>query len=173
MHVNLLSLIILTCVTLQRLFELVHARGNETRLRARGAVEFGQRHYPAIVALHASWLAGLWLLASNRPADLRWLACYIVLQLLRAWVLLTLRERWTTRILVLPGAPPVRSGPYRLVAHPNYVVVIGEILVLPLVFGLYWYAAAFSVLNGAVLAVRITAENAALRANAVLPDAAG
>ena len=173
MHADLVSLGILSAVTLQRLFELVHARGNEMRLRARGAVEFGRRHYPAIVALHAGWLAGLWLLAWDRPADLRWLACYLVLQLLRAWVLLTLRERWTTRILILPGAPLVRSGPYRLVAHPNYLVVIGEILVLPLTFGLYGYAAAFSVLNGAVLAVRIAAENEALRASRLLPEAAG
>jgi methyltransferase len=88
---------------------------------------------------------------------------FAVLQGLRLWVLVTLGERWTTRIIVLPGAPLINTGPYRFVSHPNYLVVIGEIAVLPLAFGLVWYAAAFSVLNAAVLAIRIGAENRALR----------
>ena len=83
-------------------------------------------------------------------------------EVLRAWVMATLGRRWTTRIIVLPGAPLVRSGPYRFLAHPNYVVVTAEVAVLPLVFGLPWYSLAFSVLNAAVLAVRLRTENAAL-----------
>lgn len=159
----ILSAVILGLVTLQRLGELVLARRNTRRLLARGAVEIGAGHYPAIVALHAAWLAGLWLLAWNRPADLFWLAVFIVLQGLRIWVLATLGDRWTTRIIVLPGAPLVKKGPYRFASHPNYMVVAAEIAVLPLVFGLWTYAVVFFALNAAVLWVRIGAEARALR----------
>jgi methyltransferase len=155
--------LVLGLVTLQRLGELALARRNTAALRARGAVEAGAAHYPLIVALHAAWLAGLWLLAWDAESDPFWLAVFVVLQVLRIWVLATLGERWTTRILVLPGAPLVRRGPYRLLTHPNYAVVVGEIAVLPLAFGLTWYALVFSLLNAAVLAIRIRAENAALR----------
>jgi methyltransferase len=115
-----------------------------------------------IVTLHAVWLAGLWVLAWDKPIEPGWLAVFILLQGLRFWVLATLGKRWTTRIIVLPGSPLVRTGPYRFLSHPNYVVVIGEIAVLPLCFGLVWYALAFSALNALVLAVRIREENSAL-----------
>ena len=153
---------VLGLVTLQRLGELLWGRRNAARLFAAGAVEHGRGHYPAMVALHAAWLVGLWLLAWDRPVAWPWLAAYAALQVLRAWVLATLGLRWTTRIVVLPGAPLVRSGPYRFLRHPNYAVVVAEVAVLPLAFGLPWYALAFSLLNAAVLAVRIGAENAAL-----------
>ena len=157
-----LSLLVLALVTLQRLAELALARRNTARLKAQGAVEVGAGHYPLIVALHAAWLAGLWLLAWNVAPSLVWLAIFAVLQMLRLWVLASLGQRWTTRILVTPGAPLVRRGPYRFMAHPNYVVVAAEIAVLPVAYGLYWYALAFSLVNAAVLAVRIKAENEAL-----------
>ncbi|MDB5422592.1 MAG: hypothetical protein JWQ29_8 [Phenylobacterium sp.] len=157
-----LSIVILVLVTAQRLGELVLARRNTARLLARGATESGARHYPLIVGLHAAWLAGLWLLAWDRPANLAWLAAFLALQALRVWVIASLGERWTTRIIVLPGAPLVRRGPYRFLPHPNYVVVAAEMLVLPLVFGLTAYGLAFFLLNAAVLWVRIRAENAAL-----------
>ncbi|RAK61240.1 hypothetical protein DJ021_16235 [Phenylobacterium hankyongense] len=157
------SILILALVTLQRLGELALARRNTRRLLARGAVETGAEHYPIIVGLHAAWLAGLWALAWNRPASLPWLAVYIVLQGLRIWVLASLRDRWTTRIITLPGEPPVRRGPYRFLPHPNYLVVAGEIAVLPMVFALPAYALVFSLLNGSILWVRIRAENDALR----------
>ena len=76
----------------------------------------------------------------------------------------TLGARWTTRIIVLPNAPLVASGPYRYLRHPNYAVVVGEIAVLPLMLGLSWVAAIFTVLNAAVLFIRIRAENRALNA---------
>lgn len=157
--------LILGLVTLQRLGELVLARRNTARLLAEGAHEAGAGHYPLIVALHAAWLAGLWYVAVSRPVDVSWgwLALFVVLQFGRVWVIASLGRRWTTRIVVLPGAPLVRRGPYRFVAHPNYWVVAGEILVLPLVFGLPWYGLVFSVLNAAVLWIRIRAEQAALR----------
>jgi methyltransferase len=157
-----LSVVVLALVTLQRLGELVLARRNTVWLKASGAVEVGAGHYPLIVALHAAWLAGLWLLAWDVRPSLVWLAVFALLQVLRLWVLASLGPRWTTRILVTPGAPLVRHGPYRFMAHPNYAVVAAEIAVLPIAFGLYWYALAFSLANAAVLAVRIRAENEAL-----------
>jgi methyltransferase len=157
------SALILAFVTLQRLGELVLARRNTARLLARGGREAGADHYPLIVLLHAAWLAGLWLLALYQMPDLFWLAVFVVLQLLRVWVIATLGERWTTRIIVLPQAPLVAAGPYRFVSHPNYCVVVAEILVLPLVFGLVWYGVVFSVLNGLVLWLRIRTEDAALK----------
>lgn len=153
---------ILALVTLQRLAELLWSRSNERRLRAKGAYEVGAGHYPLIVALHAAWLVGLWLLAWDRPVDPWFLALYLVLQAGRAWVLVTLGRRWTARILVAPGEQLIETGPYRFARHPNYVVVVAEIACLPLVFGLWWYALVFSVLNAGVLWVRIRAEDAAL-----------
>jgi len=158
----ILSVIVLSLVTLQRLTELVIARRNTTRLKLRGAQEVGAGHYPLVVALHGAWLIGLWALAWNRPISLIWLGVFVVLQALRVWVLLTLGERWTTRIIVLPGAALVAKGPYRLMSHPNYAVVVAEIAVLPIAFGLFYFAAAFSVLNAAVLWIRIRAEQRAL-----------
>jgi methyltransferase len=157
-----LSLAVLALVTLQRIGELVLARHNTVRLKALGAVEVGANHYLLIVALHAAWLAGLWLLAGDVPPNIPLLVLFGVLQILRVWVLASLGPRWTTRILVLPGEPLVRGGPYRYLRHPNYAVVAAEILVLPLAFGLVWYALAFSALNAAILAVRIKAEDEAL-----------
>ena len=157
-----LAPIVLALVTLQRVGELVLARRNTRRLLAKGAVEIGAGHYPLIVALHAAWLIGLWVLAWNRPVALGWLAVFILLQAGRVWVLATLGERWTTRIIVLPGAPLVRRGPYRFLSHPNYAVVEGELIVLPLVFGLWGFGLAFGLLNALVLFVRIRAEQAAL-----------
>jgi methyltransferase len=163
----ILAALILGLVTLQRLGELVLSRRNTQRLRAQGAHEVAPGHYPLIVAVHAAWLVGLWLLVVWRVPDTSiswpWFGVFLILQALRVWVIATLGPRWTTRIIVLPGAPLVTGGPYRFVAHPNYLIVAGEILVLPLVFGQLWYGIVFSVLNGMVLWIRIRAEEAALR----------
>ena len=160
--VDMVSVVVLTLVTVQRLAELVYARRNEARLRARGAIEYDAGHYPLIVGLHAAWLAGLWLGAAHLRPDALWLAVFVVLQGLRLWVLATLGPRWTTRILVLPGAPLVLGGPYRILSHPNYAVVAAEIFVLPMAYGLLLYALVFSVLDAAILSIRIRAENRAL-----------
>lgn len=159
---NLLAVILLAMVTAMRLGELVLASRNTRALKSRGAVEVGAGHYPLIVLLHASWLTGLWVLGADNLLRWPWLLAFIALQGLRAWVLATLGPRWTTRILVLPGEVLVKSGPYRFLSHPNYLVVAGEIAVLPLALGLPIYALVFSVLNAAVLAIRIRAENRAL-----------
>ena len=162
--VDPLAVAVLAFVTVQRLGELAYARVNEARLRRIGGVEHGASHYPAIVALHAAWLVGLWIAASGTHPSYGWLAAFLVLQGLRMWILGTLGARWSTRVIVLPGTPPIRSGPYRLLSHPNYAVVIAEIFVLPMAFGLVAFALVFSLLNAAVLAVRIRVENAALLA---------
>jgi methyltransferase len=153
---------ILSLVTIQRLAELLVSRANTARLLATGAREVAPGHYPLIVAVHAGWLICLWWLAPGQPVSLPYLGLLVVVELGRLWVLRTLGSRWTTRIIVVPGEHLVASGPYRFVDHPNYLVVIGEIALLPLVFGLWQVALVFSVLNAAVLAVRIRAENRAL-----------
>jgi methyltransferase len=156
------AILILAFVTLQRLAELVVARRNTRALLARGAHEVAPGHYPLIVAVHTFWLAALWWLAPGKPVFWPLIALFALLQAARLWVLATLGGRWTTRIIILPGAPLVTGGPFRWVRHPNYAVVIGEIAVLPLAFGLWIVAILFSLLNLAVLAVRIKAENRAL-----------
>ena len=161
------SVAILAFVTAQRLAELAYARRNEARLKALGAIEHSAGHYWLIVALHGTWLLGLWLTAIGRPIDLIWLAAFAVLQALRCWVLVTLKDRWTTRIIVLPGARLVAGGPYRFMRHPNYAIVAAEIPMLPMVFGLATFGIAFGLANAAILAVRISAENRALQGAAV------
>jgi methyltransferase len=153
---------LLFLVTLQRLGELALARRNTKRLVARGAAEVAPRHYPLIVGLHAAWLAGLWAVGRRRPVRRGWLAAFLTLQAARGWVLASLGERWTTRIIVLPDEPLVRRGPYRLIPHPNYAVVAGEMAALPLALGLPRFAVIASALNAAILAIRIRAEDQAL-----------
>ena len=157
-----LGVAILTFVTLQRLAELWLANRNSRDLLANGAREVGAGHYPLIVALHTAWLAALWFWAPGRPISLPLLFVFALLQLGRVWVIASLGPRWTTRIIVKPDEPLVRSGPYRWLSHPNYVVVVLEIAVLPLVFGLWQLALVFTLLNAAVLTIRIRAENDAL-----------
>jgi methyltransferase len=153
---------LLALVTLGRLAELWLARRNTAALMARGAVEVAPGHYPLIVALHAAWLAALWLYGVGQPVNPFWLMVFLCLQAARVWVLNTLGARWTTRIIVVSGERLIARGPYRFVNHPNYLVVIGEIAVLPLCLGMPWLALVFTVLNAAVLIVRIQAENVGL-----------
>ena len=162
--------ILLAYLTVQRAVELWWAKENATRLMASGGVEYGRSHLPLMILFHAAWLAGLWLLAYDRPVEPIFLALFIVLQMARFWVLATLGRRWTIRIIVVPDERLVAQGPYRLLRHPNYAVVIGEIAVVPLALGLPTYALVFSILNAGMLAIRITAENAALlRTNQIAP----
>lgn len=145
----------------QRLAELAVARRNTARLLARGAREHGAAHYPLIVALHAAWITAIAVQGWGEPVRPFWLALFVLLQGLRLWILGTLGPRWTTRIIVL-DEPLVRRGPFRLLRHPNYTLVVAEIAVAPMVLGLAWVAVVFSILNAAVLAIRIRAENAVL-----------
>jgi len=154
-------------VGVQRLVELVLARRNERRARARGAVERGRSHYLFIVALHSLWLLATLIEGLLRGPELPalWpipLALFLLVQPLRYWALVSLGERWNTKILVVPGAKPIRRGPYKYLSHPNYVVVVVEILTCPLIFGAWVTALVFTVLNAAVLWVRVREENRAL-----------
>jgi methyltransferase len=157
------TFVILGLVTLSRGLELPIAARNTRRLKASGAYEVGASHYPWIVALHAAWLASLWLLAPGRPISLPLLALFGLIEIARIWVVQTLGPRWTTRIIVIPDETLVARGPYKYLRHPNYVVVIIEIALLPLIFSLWQVAIVFSLLNAIVLAVRIRAEDRALR----------
>ena len=163
--------VIVGLLAVQRLAELAFARRNHRALLARGAVEAGRGHYPAMVALHAGWLLALPATIDPRtPASLPLLAFFVLLQCGRVWVMATLGSRWTTRIVVLPGAAPIRSGPYRFLRHPNYLIVCCELAVVPLMFGAWILAAAVSVLNLLVLRTRLQVENRALDASPGDPD---
>lgn len=155
--------LVLAFLVVQRLAELVLARRNTARLLAEGAVEHGRGHYPLFILLHGGWLVALVLLA---PADaaihLPLFIVFVVLQLGRVWVITSLGRYWTTRIITVPDAPLVKRGPFRFVRHPNYMVVIGEIAVVPLMVGLWEVALVFSSLNFILLAWRIRAEEEAL-----------
>lgn len=145
----------------QRLGELWLAKRNTAALLARGATEVAAGHYPLIVALHTLWILCLVWFGWSEPVNIGWLLVFVVLQGFRLWILGTLGPRWTTRIIVL-DEPLVARGPFRLMRHPNYALVVAEIAVAPLVLGLWWVAIIFSILNGIVLFIRIRAENAAL-----------
>jgi methyltransferase len=165
---QLLFLGLVGLVALERFFELALSRRNAARALARGAVEVGKRHFPAMVALHTLFLiacaAEVVFLRRPFPGLLGYgaLALALLAQGLRYWAVLALGERWNTRIIVFPGAPPVTGGPYRFVRHPNYLAVIAEVLFLPLVHGAILTAAVFSAANALLLAVRVRAEEAAL-----------
>jgi methyltransferase len=150
-------------VTVQRLAELAYSRRNERRLKAEGGVEHGAGHYPVIAGLHLAWLISM-LLEVPADAPVRWpfLIAFLALQGLRAWVMTSLGRHWTTRVIVVPGRPLVRVGPYRYLKHPNYLVVAGEIALLPLAFGAWRIAVVYSVLNALLLWHRIRVENRAL-----------
>ena len=154
---------LLLFLTAQRLGELVIARRNTSALLANGAREIGADHYKFMVLLHGSWLVALWVFGGENEVSRLWLVIFIALQLGRVWVLATLRSRWTTRILIVEGETLVNKGPFRFFKHPNYLVVIGEIAVVPLALGLPWLAVVFSILNAWMLYVRIGVENKALQ----------
>jgi len=154
---------IILAVALLRLAELIHAARNQRRLLAAGGREIGAGHYPLFVLLHGAWLIALFILVpADAPIHAVPLALFGALLAVRFWIILSLGRFWTTRIVTMPGAPLVRSGPYRFVRHPNYLVVVGEIAVLPLVFGAWPIALVFSALNAALLSYRIRVEDAAL-----------
>jgi len=159
----------IAALVVQRLLELRIAKRNEAAIRRKGAREFGARHYPAFFLLHGGWLLAWPTEALVRglaldPRWLLWLALFAGAQLLRYWAITALGERWNTRVLVLPGAAPIRRGPYRVLAHPNYVAVIVELAVVPLIFGAYGTAIVASLVNAILLfGVRIPCETSALR----------
>lgn len=157
----LATLLFLCFICVQRLAELVIAKRNTTRLRAKGAYEVGAGHYPVMVAMHSVWIACIVVFGHDEAVSTGWLVLYVALQGLRVWILASLGGRWTTRIIVLEE-PLVVRGPFRYLAHPNYMLVVAEIIVAPMVLGLVWVALVFTVLNAAMLRVRISVEHKAL-----------
>ena len=161
-------LLLIAAVAVERVAELVVSQRNLAWSRARGGVEFGAGHYPAMVVLHTGLLVGcvVEVYALHRPfvGWLGWpmLAVVIAAQGLRWWCIATLGRQWTTRVVVVPGAPRVTGGPYRYISHPNYVAVVAEGIALPLVHSAWLTAAVFTALNAALLRTRISTENAAL-----------
>jgi methyltransferase len=151
----------LTFLICQRLSELVIAQRNTRALLAQGAREVGAAHYPFMVLMHAGWIGALVVFGWQNPVSLPWLALFALLQVGRVWILASLGRRWTTRIIVTPQ-PLIAKGPYRFMRHPNYALVVAEIIVAPMVLGLVWVAVVWTFLNAAMLFVRIKAENDAL-----------
>jgi methyltransferase len=164
--------ILLAVIAAERVGELAVSGRHAAALRARGGVESGQRHFPVMVTLHAGLLAGCVLepLLAGRPFDpaLGWPMIGVVAaaNALRWWCVATLGGRWTARVIVLPGLPLVRRGPYRWFGHPNYAAVILEGAALPLAGSAWITATAFTILNAALLTVRIRCELRALSAAA-------
>ncbi|MBT5107475.1 MAG: hypothetical protein HOM25_02225 [Rhodospirillaceae bacterium] len=158
-----ITLGIIFLVIAQRLLELVLARRNTKRLISRGAREVGAAHYPLVIAVHAGWLIALVSLAPS-VTQINWwlLGVFGLFQCGRVWVLTSLGPYWTTRIITMPDVPLVRRGPYRWCRHPNYVIVIGEIALLPLTFGHLKTAVVFTGLNAVILTWRIHVENKSL-----------
>ncbi|MEH6645040.1 isoprenylcysteine carboxyl methyltransferase family protein [Sulfitobacter sp.] len=160
---TLLTGLFLGFLILQRLGELVIAKRNTAALMARGAHEVGAGHYPVMVAMHSAWIVALVVFGWTQPVHLGWLALYAVLQVFRIWILGTLGTRWTTRVIVLDDETLVARGPFRYFRHPNYMLVVAEIIVAPMVLGLWWIAALWTVLNALMLRHRIKVEDNALR----------
>jgi methyltransferase len=172
MDSRLLFSLLVALVAAERLVELVISSRNRRRLLARGGVEYGARHYPWMVLLHALFLPScaleVWLL--ERPW-IPWLSTLMVLLVaasmaLRYWVVHSLAGRWTTRVVCVPAEPLVVSGPYRWLRHPNYLAVVVELAALPLVHGAWLTALVFSLANAVVLAVRLGVEERALAESA-------
>lgn len=164
--------LIIALVAVQRLAELRLAARNTRLLKAEGAIETGSRHYPLFMLLHASWLLAI-LLSTPANAHVNWwmLLVFVFLQLGRLWVVISLGRFWTTRIISVSWAPLIKKGPYRFVSHPNYIIVTGEIALLPLIFGNWQIALLWSVFNALLLAWRIRTENAALAERRIISTA--
>ena len=151
----------LAFIIVQRLSELVIAKRNTAALLAKGAYEVGASHYPVMVAMHTAWIVCLVFFGYANDVALGWLVIFVVLQAFRVWILGSLGGRWTTRIIILEE-PLVVRGPFKFFSHPNYMLVVAEIIVAPMVLGLTWVAVVFTVLNAAMLWVRISVEEKAL-----------
>jgi methyltransferase len=160
--------LLILAVGLERLAELVVSKRHAAWAKARGGREFGRSHYPFMVVVHTGLLVGcvVEVLALDRPFVpwLGWTMFALVLacQALRWWCVATLGRQWNTLVIVVPGLPLVRRGPYRWLRHPNYVAVVLEGIALPLVHSAWITALAFTALNAIVLTIRIRVENAAI-----------
>ena len=158
-----IAVIIIILVAFQRLSELFIANKNTKRLLSEGAQEYGQAHYPFFILLHSSWLiACLYYAILNPMINWVYMILFIIMQLGRLWVLLTLGKYWTTRIISLNDVPLVKKGPYRFVSHPNYIVVACELFLLPMALGQWWLSILFTILNIPLTYHRIRVEESVI-----------
>ncbi|MGH1341402.1 MAG: isoprenylcysteine carboxyl methyltransferase family protein [Nannocystales bacterium] len=166
--VEVLLLVLLAVLLVQRMLELRVAKRNEAWARDQGATEFGAGHYPLFFVLHGGWMVG-WLMEGWSSATLpelwwAWVGVFGLAQGLRYWAIGTLGRRWNTRVLVLAGRAPIARGPYRFLPHPNYLAVALELAAVPLAVGASWTAVVATFLNAALLlGIRIPCEVRALR----------
>ncbi len=154
--------IIITLFITQRLIELFIAGRNEKWLLSNGAVEYGKRHYPYIVLLHTCYVISVFCeynFFSEKDISYPFLLVFICLLTAKIWVISSLGHYWNTKIFRIPGKTPVQTGAYKYFKHPNYILVVGEIAIFPLIFHLYYTAVIFSLLNAVMLSVRIKTEN--------------
>lgn len=159
---TLFTLLILCVVSVERSSEQWFADRNVAALKKAGAIETGAGHYPWLVGALGAWLLGIWILAWTGEINVWFTVLFFLSMALKLRVILTLGKRWTARIVTVPGEKLVDNGAYRFIKHPNYFFLMGEIIFLPLAFGLQWYAALFAVIIGGFLVVRIKEENQAL-----------
>jgi methyltransferase len=155
-------IIFITFFIIQRLSELLIARRNERWLLAKGAVQYGREHYPFMIALHTLFIGSIiteYILRGEPPIDWIFLLVFIAVLSFKFWALYSLGKYWNTKIYRIPGIRPVKKGPYKFLKHPNYMEVVCEIAVIPLIFHLYYTAMICSVLNAIMLTVRIRVEN--------------
>ncbi|TSD67456.1 hypothetical protein FFF34_008715 [Inquilinus sp. KBS0705] len=161
----MIFILFLVFLIVQRLTELFVSARNEKWLLANGAVEYGKAHYPYMVAMHTLFIISLiaeYIWRGTNAVNYALLIVFFVLIMLKFVVISTLGFYWNTKIYRVPGTAPVASGIYKYVKHPNYIIVILEIAIIPLTFNLYYTAIAFSILNAVMLTVRIKKENEAL-----------
>jgi methyltransferase len=146
----------------QRLSELYISRQNEKWLLQKGAVQYGQSHYPFMVAMHTLFIISIIIeynLRSDVPFNYNFFLAFVAVLCFKFWALSSLGKYWNTKIYRVPGVYPVKKGPYKIFKHPNYMEVVCEIAIIPLVFNLYYTAIIFTLLNAAMLTVRISVEN--------------
>ena len=159
-------ILFISFIILLRIGELILSRRNEIWLLQNGAIEYGQRHYPYIVALHVLFIISLIIEYSTKQTasfSSIFLVIYLFFLAFKAWVIMSLGKFWNTKIYHIPDFPLIENGVYKYIKHPNYMIVIAEIAIIPLVFHLYYTAIAFTVLNAIMLSVRIREENKVLK----------
>lgn len=159
-------ILLISWVIFIRVGELILSKNNGKWLLENGAVEYGNKHYPFIVALHVLFILSMifeYSLQKSPTFSLFMLFLFFLLLTFKSWVILSLGKFWNTRIYHIPNEPLIKKGPYHFFKHPNYMVVIAEIAVIPMIFNLYYTAATFSILNLIILSVRITEENKVLQ----------
>ena len=159
-------ILFISFIILLRIGELIFSRKNEIWLLQNGAIEYGQKHYPFIVALHVLFIVSLIIEYSTKQTatfSLFFLVLYFLFLVFKVWVITSLGKYWNTKIYHISGSPLISKGVYKYLKHPNYLVVIAEIAIIPLIFHLYYTAIVFTVLNAMILSVRVKAENKALK----------